>query len=489
MTTVAAHTRGVAVRAPAIVRARREPARSAATWGRWLLVVVLAAWGAGVAFGFERSLAALTLLGFALAIFGFRHRILGLYGVSILCTLDPVTRQILLMGGILRWNTLNYLLLVVILASAVPLLRWKNPPTRALFAFLILLTVELAWGGDWREGAQHILNAVAYFGLVVYFARAGRDPRLWSWLALVNGTLAAAGGLLFYAQGTFVNRVNPNAFVYFPLTALFSICLGARGATRTGRFALAGLAVVNFAWVFLSGSRGGLLTGVLCLVFLSMRLLGGGARWAFLGGAAFLAVLLSSQFGERESYTLHRIGKFLDPSESMAERTSGRYDLALAGWNMFLDHPLFGVGTGGFAGSWARLEGVEGLSNYGIGREVQAHAGWMKTLAENGLPGILLHAAFVASFVVLGWKRRSEGLFFPGLLASAALAVAFVSTEFQLKGIWYLAAGVAVLLQTPHASASASVRPARGHRRPPASPGRADVRRASGGVVPRSAHV
>jgi O-antigen ligase len=427
---------------------KRDP-RAAARWGRALLVVILAAWGAGAVVGFERALAGLTILGFALAIFGFRNRILGLYGVSILCTLDPVTRQILLMGGVLRWNTFNYLLLLVILVSAMPLLRWKNGPTRLLIAFAALLVVEIAWGGDWKEGAQHVLSAVAYFGLVVYFARAGRDPRIWTWLGLVNGTLAAAGGLIFFAQGTFVSLVNPNAFVYFPLTAMFSICLGARGAGRVVRLVLAGLAIANFAWVFLSGSRGGLLIALLCLFFLSVRLLGGPLGWAFVATALFLGVLLSARFGERESYTLHRIGKFLDPSESMAERTSGRYDLVVAGWNMFLDHPLFGVGTGGFAGSWARLEGVEGLSNYGVGREVQAHAGWMKTLAENGLPGLVMHAAFVLSFAVLGWRRRAQGLLFPGLLATGALAVAFISTEFQTKGIWFLAAGVAVLLQSP----------------------------------------
>ena len=444
---------------PAVRRAAPGPARpaerpstpanpTAARWGRALVIGILAAWAFGAVAGFERALWALTLLGFALAVFGYRHRIAGLYGVSILCTLDPVTRQILLMGGLFRWNTLNYLLLGVIAISIAPLLRWKNRPTRLLFAFLVLLTVELVWGGDWKGGGQHILNAVAFFGLVVYFARAGRDPKIWYWLALVNGTLAGVGGLLFYAQGM-VDRVNPNAFVYFPLTALFSICLGAQETSRAGRIALSGLSVVNFAWIFLSGSRGGLLIGILCLTFLSFRTLAGGMRWAFVGGAVLLAVLLSSRFGDRESYTMHRIGKFLDTSETLAERTSGRYDLVLAGWNMFLDHPLFGVGTGGFASSWARLEGVEGLSNYGIGREVQAHAGWMKTLAENGLPGFLMHAAFVLSFVFLGWKRRAHGLFFPGFLASAALAVAFVSTEFQTKGIWFLAAGVAVLLQAP----------------------------------------
>jgi O-antigen ligase len=357
----------------------------------------------------------------------------------------------LLMGGLLRWNTVNYLLLVVIVISAMPLLRWRNRPTRLLFAFVVLLTIELAWGGDWREGAQHILNAIAYFGLVVYFARAGRIPQIWFWLALVNGALVALGGLLFYAQGL-EYRVNPNAFVYFPLTALFSICLAARGAPRWGRLVLAGLAITSFAWIFLSGSRGGLLIGVLCLVFLSVRMMSGGLRWGFLALVLLSAVFLSGRFADREGYTMHRIRKFLDPEESLAERTSGRYDLAVAGWNMFLDHPLFGVGTGGFARSWERLEDVEGLSNYGVGREVQAHAGWMKTLAENGLPGIVLHAAFVLSFALLGWKRRAEGLFFPGLLASAALAVAFVSTEFQTKGIWFLAAGVAVLLQAPRAA-------------------------------------
>ena len=51
--------------------------------------------------------------------------------------------------------------------------------------------------------------------------------------------------------------------------------LWSSGNTMTGWTHFSGLAVANFAWIFLSGSRGGLLIGILCLTFLSFRTLAG----------------------------------------------------------------------------------------------------------------------------------------------------------------------------------------------------------------------
>jgi O-antigen ligase len=271
-------------------------------------------------------------------------------------------------------------------------------------------------------------------------------------MAVVNGVTAAAGGLLFFVGGDSLGpalEINPNAWAYFPLTALFSICLAASASPRTGRLVLALLAVVNFAWVFLTGSRGSLVLAGVCMAFLAVRLAGAAPRIAFFAAAALCALLLSGAFGQRESYALSRIGKLLDPEESLTERTSGRSDLARAAWRMFLDRPMLGMGTGGFASRWSRLQDGSGISSFGYGREMQAHSAWMKTLAENGLPGFLLLAAFVLSFAVSGWKNRARGLLAPGLLVSAVLALALVSTEFQSKGLWLLCAGGVTLLRGP----------------------------------------
>jgi O-antigen ligase len=120
--------------------------------------------------------------------------------------------------------------------------------------------------------------------------------------------------------------------------------------------------------------------------------------------------------------------------------------LVIGGWYIFLDHP-FGVGTGAFQRVWAGLGYLEDLQGYARGKESAAHSEWIKILVENGIPGGLLLSSFVLSFTVTGWRRHDRNLLTLGLLVTATLAIAFISTEIQWgKGLWFLAAGVTALL-------------------------------------------
>jgi O-antigen ligase len=161
-----------------------------------------------------------------------------------------------------------------------------------------------------------------------------------------------------------------------------------------------------------------------------------------------LGLAVAAQFADLRGTTLHRVDRLLDPSVSMSGRTSGRSDLVLGGWYIFLDHP-FGVGTGGFYSAWADLGRREGLSGFQAGERFDAHAGWIKTLAENGVPGALLLMVYVGSFALAGMRRSNPDLRGLGILTTVVLGVAFLSTEFQCKGLWFLATAVTVLLQWP----------------------------------------
>jgi O-antigen ligase len=210
------------------------------------------------------------------------------------------------------------------------------------------------------------------------------------------------------------------------------------------QFVLALLAVINALWVFLSASRGNLLIAAVCLAFVltGMRL-----RRALGFGivAALVSVVVLSQFTTLQERAVERLHLLTDPSESVHLRTSGRSDLAWGAWYMFRDHP-FGVGTGGFLPTWLTLGAREGIAQSRGLAPRAAHSGWMKILAENGFPGILLLGAYVFSFAVSGWRSRDPVLRRLGLMVTAVFAVAGVSMEFQAKGLWLLAAGATVLL-------------------------------------------
>jgi hypothetical protein len=327
------------------------------------------------------------------------------------------------------------------------LLRLNDPHTRLLQLFLLLLTLELAISPDRLLGAQQVLSLLSPFGLLIYFARAAESEQIWYWMALLNGILAAGCGLVFYLQGTHLPYVNPNVWAYVPLTGLFAICLGLPFSATTwrGQLCLVLLGAVNVAWVFLSGSRGAVLIAIWCLLFLVIAMRGLSNRIVFLLAAALLSLLILAQFTDLQANTILRVETLLNPNLSPRLRTSGRFDLALGGWYIFREHP-FGVGTGGFSSTWAGLGSLEGLSGYAQGHDKAAHAGWIKTLSENGIPGFLLFASYVLSFTIAGWRTHQRDMLLLGLLVTITLAFAFVSTELEwTKGLWFLAIGATVL--------------------------------------------
>src|SRR5690606_38884491 len=89
-------------------------------------------------------------------------------------------------------------------------------------------------------------------------------------LPIVNGVLAGFGGLALLLQIDTIPYTNPNNWTYFQLTALFSICISFPYARilKRGKLILFALAVINFTWIFLSGSRGSLLVALFCVVYL-----------------------------------------------------------------------------------------------------------------------------------------------------------------------------------------------------------------------------
>jgi len=419
---------------------RKASGSPAESWGRRFVAVILLVWGVSFAIGFVPALAVLSALAFAAAVLGVRRPALGLLGMSMLCTLDSAMRELLLTGGLLRWNSFNYWLVVVVVTAGFFVVRRTDLQSRLLQAFILLLGLELLYTAGLAAGINDVLSFVSLFGILIYFARASRDSNALYWTGLVNGVLAAAGGLVYYLHGSRSPPVNPNSWSYIHLTAIFAICLAVpfAAAVRRGQFVLGALAVVNSVWVFLSGSRGALLIVICCLIFLTSEIGSLRMRLAFLAVGVLVVIGLLARFAEQQAASRSRFESLFNPEESLAVRTSGRSELVIVGWMIFIEHP-FGIGTGGFVPAAAAIP-------HRGGREYTAHSGWIKVLVENGIPGVLLLGAYAVSFAFDGWRLRRRGVLGLGLFVTATLGVAFLSVEFHLKGIWFLAAGATVLL-------------------------------------------
>lgn len=415
--------------------------------GPFLALLILIAWVVGISAGFNVSVTILTIAGFILAIVGLVSPSLGLLGIGMLATLDAATRNFLLTGGLLRWNTLNYWLLVVIALNFLFILRLSDLQTRLLELFIALLSIEILISSSKMSGVQDVLNIIAALGLLVYIARGFQIKGSMYWMGILGSMVSALGGFVYYMQIDQLPYVNPNSWAFFPLTGIFTACLAFPSSKnhRLGNFFLLALAAVNFLWVFLSASRGSILVGVLCLLFLFLWTRQLSWKVAFIGIAWLALGFFSLQFAEQQSYAFRRIEKFFNPQYTLEERTSGRSDIAQAGLQMFFNNPM-GVGTGNFR---------EAIASSGLSaNEVAAHSGWIKVLAENGLPGIILLSAYIFSFMVIGIKRRNRDQFLLGLLVTSSFAAALLSKEFQGKGLWFFAAGATVLLHPEEMAAN-----------------------------------
>jgi hypothetical protein len=273
---------------------------------------------------------------------------------------------------------------------------------------------------------------------------------------VVAATVAATGGLMSILLHGGQPPGNPNNWAILPLTGLLSVCLGfpvavagSRGRLTLGLLAILNLAVLNVTWVFLSASRGVSLIALVSVAYLILAIRGMPRRMAIFLVGASMALAVGTQFPELQARLRERVAQSFDPAYEISTRTSGRSDLMLAGWHMFKRSP-FGVGTGGFASAWASLGDLRGELAFDrrIGLETQAHAGWIKILAENGIVGFLLLAAYVASFTFIGLRKSGENkdLRLLGIMVSGVLLVAFTAREFYDKGLWFLAAGATALL-------------------------------------------
>jgi len=406
-------------------------------------------WGYGLISGFESSLSLLFVVGLLLAVRGLQDPVAGLLGVSILSTIDAPARHYLLTGGLFRWNTFNYWLLIFIILHIPFLLRLRDLQTRLLELFVGLLLLQLVVTPEWIKGTQHALGVISFFGLVVYFVRAfdaHEHQQVVDAIGYLNGTVAAVGAFVFFAQMQDLPYINPNAFSYFPLLGFISIILALELRSwrneRQGNWGYYLLATLNYAWVFLSASRGAILIASVVVVPLLLRhnplRAGNVGRLASLWGIVFLVFfVVMTQFGELQAHTVERIEKLFDTHLTLESRTSGRSELVEDGIEIFQKYPL-GVGTGAYTAYRVQLH---------PGRPAKsAHAGWIKILAESGALGLVLFSWFTASFTISGWQRRREGLFLIGVLATLVLAVALISTEFQSKTLWFVSAWVLTLL-------------------------------------------
>jgi O-antigen ligase len=209
------------------------------------------------------------------------------------------------------------------------------------------------------------------------------------------------GGIPF---GPYVNRNHFAGFIELVLPMAFVPLL--LGRVRRERLLLVGmLAIIPMSALFLSASRGGIISLGAELAFLALvlALRKTGGRNILVGGTVLLLAFLTvSWLGVNE--VLSRFSSL----QSLEVRPDKRASMRHGAWHIFLDHPVLGTGLGTLQQVYPPYETVYD------GKIVNhAHNDYLEALAETGILGGICCGWFVLTLFLDGllFLRSSDNSF------------------------------------------------------------------------------
>src|SRR2546426_5431705 len=342
-----------------------------------------------------------------------------------------------------------------------------------LFAAFCVASIASATLGE--TGPESLIELVTYFWLCVALVvicqllsspdRARRTLTAWRragvigcvaggvgtllmWLGSMDNLLVQGGRVAGLFEG--INQLQSFVIAVIPF---FCARLFGRAASRGTRILYGALVVVGFAGVVGSGSRAGVVFAALSvwlmLVLTSPRLaavltcaavLFAGSAWHVLGQH-----LDELPYGIRRSFSYVQ-----DDTYELDELSRGRADQLQTFYTVFAEHPLVGVGPGGFAAWVPRV--VPG------GKAQEMHNSYLGVLGETGLIGGLIMLGLLADvtartlrFLLWAWRARDPD----ALMAARALCVSYAAIlmygmlnyGLRQRHFWFV---IALTVALPH---------------------------------------
>jgi len=358
--------------------------------------------------------------------------------------------------------------LYAVVAALAVALGWQllrgDDRSRELGSIALPLAAVVAWTGlallwtdDLRQGAIFLAAFVLPFGiLAIGFARLpwSRRAVLALYGALVATALAYAGVGLYqwgtrevfwnpklqvdnaYAPFFRVNSVfwDPSIYGRYLVVAILAtlalVLLGLRE-----RLLAAGIAAIAVLWAgllfsFSQSSFAALLAGTLAAAAFAWRL----------RAAAVLALVAVAVVAVAFATPQVRT-KLLDQSRAgFNAATSGRAGLVSNGLKIAVDHPVLGVGTGGFKRAYADRTGLRGRDP----KKAASHSTPVTVAAETGITGLALLGWLGFASLVLAFRSRGRtaagGTALAAGLTLGAIAVhsLFYNALFEDPTMWGL---------------------------------------------------
>src|ERR1700730_14849384 len=309
------------------------------------------------------------------------------------------------------------------------------PPMLALnfLAFGQILFRGTASAYDTRIELQLLAAVTLLLFLATQAFRTTDDWRFFVWFVMTLGFIVAVFGILQHLTfngklywfremryggipfGPYVNRNHFAGFAELVIpVALVPLVLGK--VRRERWFAVAIFALLPIVAIFLSASRGGILSfaaelGVLALLLVLRRT---GGPHVFAGGVVLLlAFLLVSWLGVRQ--ILERFSSMQSLEVTVGKRASMRQDA----WHIFREHPWTGTGLGTLPIVFPAYE-----TQYDGKIVNHSHNDYLEMLADTGLAGALCCVWFLGAlfFVSLQQLLITDNSFAAALHLSGLVA-------------------------------------------------------------------
>ncbi len=352
--------------------------------------------------------------------------------------------------------------------------RELGPVAWPVAAFVTWAGLSMLWAVDVHRGAILLGAFLLPFGmLAVGFARLPWRGRwlTWLWGGLVGTALAyaAVGGYQWVTRDVFW---NPSVKVFNAYAPFFRVNSVFWDPSVYGRYLTVAI-LASLAGILLGGVRGWRVAGLYAVVVATwLGLLISFSQSSFVALAAGIVVAVAVAWGRRTTLILVGLGaattvvllavpqvrdELVGKSRSGVNRiTSGRANLVGQGIRITLDHPLSGVGAGGFSHEYARRLGIPGKDP----KRVASHTMPVTVAAEGGVVGLgllvwLLAAAFLATLRGLGRGFTSRVSLATGVvLAAIAVHSLFYASFFEDPMTWALLGLVGLIARVPKKAAA-----------------------------------
>jgi hypothetical protein len=354
-----------------------------------------------------------------------------------------------------------------------------GPVALPLAAFVAWTGLSLLWAVDVRRGAILLGAFLLPFGLLaIGFARLPWRGRwlAWLWGGLVATALAYAlvGGYQWLTRDVFW---NPSVKVFNAYAPFFRVNSVFWDPSVYGRYLTVAI-LASLAGIVLGGVRGWRVAGLYAVVVATwLGLLISFSQSSFVALAAGIVVAVAVAWGRTATLALVGLSaltavvvlavpqvrdELVGKSRSGFNRvTSGRANLVGQGARIALDHPVAGVGAGGFSREYARRLGIPGRDP----KRVASHTMPVTVAAEEGIVGLgllgwLLAAAFLATLRGLGRGFTSRVSLATGVvLVAIAVHSVFYAAFFEDPMTWALLGLVGLAARVPKKTASRAAAP------------------------------